>query len=114
MEIKLKLERYDRHEGVYDWCGLKVFGYQHAIGEYRWSFPRMKVNKAWKEKISKSYILEKYDIPMFGNSPGVYFREDAKEDLEKELTTLMEMPMNQYVLIHMLFNEILIIGDDDE
>lgn len=110
MEVKLKLESYDRHEGYYGWHGLKVFGYQHATGEYRWTFPRRHVRKAFFEGIPRYYILEKYDIPVF-DTLEKYFRKDAKEELEKELTELMKMSMNQRALLEMLFNEILIIGD---
>jgi len=107
MEVKLKLNSWDEYDASYLWNGLIVFGYHKNSEEFSWFFPSIKpINTP-----HKSYVLKDYDIPRFGESYQKYFEKVAKEDLEEELTKLMKSSLNQQLLIDMLFNNKLKIGE---
>jgi len=111
MEIKIKLEVYDKYEAIYSWSGLKIFGREYSSDSFMWAFPKMDVLKYTKNNIDVAHILYNFEIPRFGESYKKYFEKIAKEELEVEIKKEMMKSINQQLLIELLFNNILEIGD---
>jgi hypothetical protein len=107
--IKLELVNYDKFEVVYKWKGLHVAGNRYDADSYMFRFPEIDANKAIERKIDISYVFKDYEIPRFQENLKPFFSKTAKEELEKELTKLMKMPMNQEILIMMVLDDVVFI-----
>lgn len=107
--IKLELVDYDKFAVVYKWKGLYIVGNRYDADSYKFHFPDINSNKAIERKADTSYILKDYEIPRFQENLKSFFFKTAKEELEKELTQLMKMSMNQEILIMLILDNVVFI-----
>lgn len=109
--VELKLIAWDKYEAVYSWKGMHVIGREFSSDEFRWHFPEIDHRKAMLNNIDTSFVMHKYEIPIFNETYKDYFEKTAKKELEEELDKLLKEELNQQILIQMLFDNIIIIGD---
>jgi hypothetical protein len=109
--VELKLITWDKYEAVFSWMGLHIVGRQYDSDTFKWSFPELDLQKAMTKKIDTGYIISRHEIPRFGETLQKHLEGECKKELEKLLEKELQDDLNQQVLIEMLFDGIVIIGD---
>lgn len=104
----LKLIDWDKYEAVYSWKGLLVVGREYDSDTFRWSFPEIDGFRALNKRIDWSHILNKYEIPRYGEPLQKHLEGECKEELEKELEKELKDPLNQKVLLMMVLDDVVI------
>lgn len=111
MEVKLTLKSWDQYDATFSWNSLLIKGVRDTSDSFKWFFPAIHIQKAYSNKIDWEYIIGNHEILRFGESLKKHFEEDAKKELEQLLSEKMTKTDNRRLLLSMLFNDILLIGD---
>lgn len=111
-QIELKYIDHDQFQIVYEFAGMYCIGNEYDKDTYRFSFPQLKSQKVMSFTGSTMDLLGKYEIPRFGEAMSKYARVTAREELEQELNKIIMDELSQRVLLSLIFEDMVIIGEN--